>query len=68
MGPLLLKATLNASAVFDLSQLLIHHRGAVGGPSLLFQGLQVRQQIVNLIRVELEFRHGRMAGLNAFGK
>ena len=36
--------------------------------SSLFEGLQIRQQVTNLVRIELELRHGRMAGLNAFGE
>jgi len=36
--------------------------------SRLFQRLQIRQQVVNLIGIELKFRHGRMAGLNALGE
>ena len=34
----------------------------------LFEGLQIRQQVVDLIGIELELRHGRMAGLDAFGE
>jgi hypothetical protein len=34
----------------------------------LFEGLQVRQQVVNLVGVELKLRHGRMTGLDAFGE
>ena len=36
--------------------------------SRLFEGLQIRQQVVNLIGIELKFRHGRMAGLDALGE
>ena len=34
----------------------------------LFEGLQIGQQIVDLVRIELELRHGRMAGHDAFGE
>src|SRR5262245_18360737 len=34
----------------------------------LFECLQIRQQIVDLVRIELELRHGRMSGLDAFGE
>ena len=34
----------------------------------LFETLHIRQQIVNLVRIELERRHCRMAGLDAFGE
>ena len=48
--------------------------GAVGGGSqrprtaALFQGLQIRQQVMDLVGIELELRHGRMTGGDAFGQ
>ena len=35
---------------------------------MLFEGLQIRQQVVDLVRIELKRRHGRMAGYDAFGQ
>jgi hypothetical protein len=43
-----------------------HH--AVAVRSKLFEGLQVRQQIVNLVGIEHELRHRRVAGVDAFGQ
>jgi hypothetical protein len=34
----------------------------------LFKRLQIRQQIADLVRLELESRHRRMAGVDAFGQ
>ena len=34
----------------------------------LFKRLQIRQQITDLVRIELEGRHGRMPGGDAFGQ
>ena len=39
-----------------------------GASSELFEGFQIRQQVVNLVRVKLKLRHGRMAGFDAFGQ
>lgn len=35
---------------------------------MLFQRFQIREQVVDLVRTELEFRHGRVTGHDAFGK
>src|SRR5260370_41791486 len=35
---------------------------------MLFAGLQIGQQVMNLIRIELEHRHCRVTGFDAFGQ
>ena len=39
----------------------------LGMAATLFEALQIGQQIVNLVRIELERRHCWMTGLDAFG-
>jgi hypothetical protein len=41
---------------------------AVAVWSKLFESLQVRQQVVNLVGIEHELRHRRMTGVDAFGQ
>jgi hypothetical protein len=54
--------------IFSKNRFALFADHAVAAQSKLFEDLQLRQQIVNLVGIEHELRHRRVAAIDAFGQ